>query len=51
MVGAILDEASFSARLEKAIALTDRARNGEVIVNGTKLIEAKPVDSTKLRRL
>jgi len=42
MVGAILDEASFSARLEKAIARTNRSRNGEPMVNQMKLIEAQP---------
>src|SRR6516165_4977238 len=42
MVGAILDEASFAARLEKAVQRTERVRNGQAIMNGMKLIEAKP---------
>ena len=41
-VTALIDEASFAARLEKAVQRTDRARNGQAIMNGTKLIEAKP---------
>jgi hypothetical protein len=42
MVGAILDEASFAARLEKAVDRTMKAKNGQAITNGMKLIEAKP---------
>ena len=39
---ALIDEASFAARLDKAIVRSEKVRNGEVIMNGTKLIEAKP---------
>ena len=50
-ISAIIGEKSFAARLEKAIARSDRARDGEVLTGGMKLIEAKPVRPAKLPRL
>ena len=41
-VTALIDEASFAARLDKAVERSQKIRNGQVIINGTKLIEAKP---------
>jgi len=41
-VTAVIDEASFAYRLDKAVERTMKAKNGQAIMNGTKLIEAKP---------
>ena len=37
-----MDESSIAARLERAIERAMRAKNGQAVCNGTKLIEAKP---------
>jgi len=36
-----MDETSFAGRLERAIERSNKIKNGAVLVNGTKLIEAK----------
>jgi len=48
---AVVDEASFAFQLDKAVERSNQIKNGQVIVNGTKLIEAKLVGPTKLQRL
>ena len=41
-VTAVISEGSFADRPDKAVARSNKARNGQIIVNGPKLIEAQP---------
>jgi hypothetical protein len=41
-VTAVISEGSFADRLDKAVERSNKARNGQIIVNGPKLIEAQP---------
>jgi hypothetical protein len=42
VVGTVLDRPDMAQRLDKAIERTTKARTGQAIMNGTRLIEEKP---------
>jgi len=39
----LVDGEDFASRLQRALDRSDKVRNGAVLTNGAKLIEAKPI--------
>jgi hypothetical protein len=47
---AVIDEASFAYRLDKAVERSNKIKNGEPMVNGPKLIEGRATQGAIIRR-